>query len=547
MDQFVNKTPNSAPNGFGLRGMVPDPTNVESKNETLFLPTRNSSSSIVDATLGQYAHSVHHGRPHAAATSNLAQESDAFEVAWEKDGRDPLCPHNISKPRKWLIVAVISFASLCVACASSIYTGTYQQMEAEFHNSRIISVLGLSTYVLGIGIGPMFLGPLSEFYGRRPLYVLSWTAYLLWHIPQAASNHIAISLVFRFMSGFSGSTFFTVPGGTIGDLFTKEELQAPMALFSIAPFLGPSLGPLIGGFINYNVDWRWTYYVLAIWAFALWWCIFFLVPETYHPILLKMKARRLRKEKKDDRFFAPIEKVKRSVWRAIAISSLRPFQLLAFEPMCLSLSLFSALLLGILYLFFGTFPLIFGTTYDFNQWQSGLAFIGIMICMLFGVATDPIWRRIRADLINKHDRETGVENSSEPEFRLPPAILGSLLVPIGLFMFAWSARPWVHWIVPIIGSAIFGAGNALILTGIFTFLVEAYPLYAASTLAANSFVRNLFAAGLPLFGNQMYKKMGYPWASSLLAFLTLALMPLPYVFFFYGKKIRANSRHAKRY
>jgi multidrug resistance protein len=159
-------------------------------------------------------------------------------------------------------------------------------MEAEFHNRRVFSVLGLSAYVLGIGIGPMFLGPLSEFYGRRPLYLLSWIAYLLWQIPQAASNHIAISLVFRFLSGFSGSTFFTVPGGSIGDLFTKDELQAPMALFSIAPFLGPSLGPLIGGFINYNVDWRWTYYILIIWAFALWWCIFFLVPETYRKYTL---------------------------------------------------------------------------------------------------------------------------------------------------------------------------------------------------------------------------------------------------------------------
>jgi hypothetical protein len=138
--------------------------------------------------------------------------------------------------------------------------------------------------------------------------------------------------------------------------------------------------------------------------------------------------------------------------------SVRPFQLLAFEPMCLSLSLFSALLLGILYLFFGTFPLIFGTTYGFNQWQSGLAFIGIMISMLFGLATEPIWRRTRVYLMEKHDRETGVENISEPEFRLPPAILGSLLVPIGLFMFAWTSRPWIHWIVPIIGSAIFGAG-----------------------------------------------------------------------------------------
>ncbi|KAL5592415.1 hypothetical protein FOBRF1_013441 [Fusarium oxysporum] len=451
--------PDSPPGGRTIDG--PSSTSPESKNKSLVQLARNSSSSIADAIPDQYGPNVQEGQPDAI-TSDSTQEIDIFEVAWDNDGADPLCPHNISQPRKWIIVAIISFASLssaASACASSIYTASYQQMEAEFHNRRVFSVLGLSAYVLGIGIGPMFLGPLSEFYGRRPLYLLSWTAYLLWQIPQAASNHIAISLVFRFLSGFSGSTFFTVPGGSIGDLFTKDELQAPMALFSIAPFLGPSLGPLIGGFINYNVDWRWTYYVLIIWVFALWWCIFFLVPETYHPILLKQKARRLRKERNDDRFFAPIEKVKRSVLRAIAMSSVRPFQLLAFEPMCLTLSLFSALLLGILYLFFGTFPLIFGTTYGFNQWQSGLAFIGIMISMLFGVATDPIWRRIRVYLIEKHDRETGVENISEPEFRLPPAILGSLLVPIGLFMFAWTSRPWIHWIVPIIGSAIFGAGS----------------------------------------------------------------------------------------
>ncbi|KAG6311175.1 hypothetical protein E4U22_002882, partial [Claviceps purpurea] len=264
------------------------------------------------------------------------------------------------------------------------------------------------------------------------------------------------------------------------------------------------------------------------------------------PILLQKKAKNLRKKTGDDRWTAPADKVQRSVVRAIGQSLLRPFQLLIFEPMCLNLCLFSAILLGILYLFFGAFPLVFGgANHGFNAWQIGLSFTGIMVGMVLGVMTDPLWYRVRSKLVDKLEAETGVQGASEPEFRLPPAIMGSLLVPAGIFMFGWSSFPWVHWIVPIIGSCIFAVGNVLVFTSIFTFLVDAYPLYAASALAANAFVRCIFAAAFPLFGVQMYEKLGYQWASSLLAFLTVVMLPFPYIFFRYGKQIRRKSRYAK--
>lgn len=154
-------------------------------------------------------------------------------------------------------------------------------MEAHFGNSRIVSVLGLSTFVLGIAFGPMFFSPLSEFYGRRPIYLVSWTLYVIWIIPQAVARNVATIIVGRFLDGFAGSTFLAVSGGTVGDLFTKEELQYPMAIFSLSPFIGPCIGPILGGFINYNVNWRWTYYVLLIWGGVLLAAIIFLVPETY--------------------------------------------------------------------------------------------------------------------------------------------------------------------------------------------------------------------------------------------------------------------------
>jgi multidrug resistance protein len=154
-------------------------------------------------------------------------------------------------------------------------------MENEFGNSRIISVLGLSTFVLGIAFGPMVFGPMSEFYGRRPIYLIAWTTFFLFIFPEAFGKNIETIVVCRFFGGFAGSTFLAVSGGTVGDLFQKQELQAPMAMFALAPFLGPTTGPVAGGFINYHVDWRWTYYAFLIWSFLLLLGIVFLVPETY--------------------------------------------------------------------------------------------------------------------------------------------------------------------------------------------------------------------------------------------------------------------------
>ncbi|KAM0252872.1 hypothetical protein ACHAQJ_007502 [Trichoderma viride] len=508
-------------------------------------PSTRNSTRQVDRVVSQngYGVSDEHNNEKALEAGQL--DKDPYEVGWDDGDNDPLNPRSFSKARKWLIVLIVASGSLTVTCASSIYTSTYTQMEAEFHNVREVSDLGLSTFVLGIALGPMLLSPLSEFFGRRPIYLVSWTMYLIWLIPEAVAKNIATVIVTRFFDGLAGSAFLTVSGGTVGDLFAKNELQLPMAAFTIAPFIGPSVGPLLGGFINYFTHWRWTYYVLLIWAGVMFFAIAFIVPETYHPILLRNKARQMRKETGDDRWLAPTEKVQKTVTQAIVISLQRPFQLLMFEPILLFLCLFTAILLGILYLFFGAFPLVFGTNHGFNLWQIGLSFVGIGVGMIIGVLADPVWNRVRNRLIAKLEQETGVPGSSEPEFRLPSAIVGSVLVPIGIFMFGWTTYASVHWIVPIIGSAIFGVGNMFVFMGVFTFLVDAYPTYAASALAANAFVRCSFAAVFPLFGTQMYKKLGDQWASSLLAFLTLAMMPFPYIFFKYGKKIRSNSRFAK--
>ncbi|RSL67627.1 hypothetical protein CEP53_002882 [Fusarium sp. AF-6] len=506
---------------------------------------RNPSKSVDDPS------GLESGTPadFSEETTEAGNEDDSgpdctsFEVSWDGE-KDPMNPRNMSVFHKWVIVTIVCTSSLCVTCASSIYTTTYAQMNAEFHVSNIVATLGLSTFVMGIALGPLLTSPLSEYYGRRPIYLVSWAMFTIWTIPSAVAQNIETMIIVRFFAGFAGSTFLSVAGGTVGDVFLRSEIQKPMSLVSLAPFIGPAIGPAIGGFINYNTNWRWTWYVMIIWAVVLMLSIIFFAPETYHPILLRAKARKLRKETGNDAYQAPMENTTKSIRTTLKLSLLRPFQLLFLEPMCLCLDLYSAILLGILYLFFGAFPLVFRTNHDMNLWQAGLTWLGIMVGLLVAAGSTPIWANIRAKLLKQHEKETGQTGGSEPEFRLPPAILGAILIPCGLFWFAWTTYSSIHWIVPIIGSAVFGCGTLLVFTGIFTFLVDAYPKYAASALAANSFARCSFAAAFPLFGIQMYEKLGFQWASSLLAFLTLAMAPFPYLFFKHGKTLRAKSKFA---
>ncbi|KNG89065.1 MFS transporter [Aspergillus nomiae NRRL 13137] len=463
---------------------------------------------------------------HDSDPSNTIDRRASVEIIqWDED--DPAHPFKRSLMRRWLTVVIISLCSLCVACTSSIYTTTYDQLLHEFHCSQEVATLGLSLFVFGMGFGPLILGPLSELYGRRVIFLSSFTFFLIWLVPCAVARNIQTLLISRFFNGFAGSAFLSVAGGAVGDMFPRHQLAAPMMIYTASPFVGPELGPLLGGFINQYTNWRWTFYTLLIWAATMLVSIYFCVPETHHPALLTRKAREIRKKTGNPWPLGPSENSNVPVSTLILRSIVRPVMLLTLEPMCLNLCIYSALLLGILYLFFGAFQMVFQSVYGFELWQRGLTFLGLLVGMVLAILSDPFWHRNYKRLEKNHHIQNPEASGFEPEWRLPPAIAGAPLVTIGLFIFSWTIYPGIHWIVPMIGSALFGAGTILVFSGIFTFLVEAYPRYAASALAANSFTRSTFAGAFPLFGTQMYNKLGLHWASCLLAFLTLAMVPFP--------------------
>ncbi|EIW83607.1 MFS general substrate transporter [Coniophora puteana RWD-64-598 SS2] len=445
----------------------------------------------------------------------------------------------MSNFRKWVMVVVISSASLCATCASSIASFTEAGEVDAFRVSKEVTILGISMYMVGLGTGPLLVGPLSEVYGRNIVYRLSYIFFFAFTFPVAFAPNIATFLVFRVLTGFASSAFLSVAGGSVSDMFSNYNVANPMAFYTMSPFIGPVVGPMYSGLINQHLDWRWTYRIQIIWIFIELVMLFVFVRETYVPVLLKGKAARMRKETGDGRFYAPLDRRDGSLVGAIFVSCYKPFELMIYERMALLLNIWTALLLGILYLTLQAFPFIFEKNHGFNMQSTGLSFAGIGLGMILAFLAQLVYNKVSAP---KTAAKYG--GNPPPEVRLIIGMAGAVLCPISLFWLAFTTYRSVHWIVPIIASILLGTGSLFVFTSVFTYLVTAYRPLAASALASNSALRSAFAAAFPLFAGAMYNKLGTVGATALLAGLTTIMAPLPFVFFRIGTRLRQNSRFA---
>ncbi|KAK6460780.1 multidrug resistance protein 10 [Scheffersomyces coipomensis] len=474
---------------------------------------------------------------------------DPYLVTFDGGDDDKEDASRLSNFHKWIIVLIISLGSLCVTSISSSWSLVSDQIMEDFHISQEVSTLGISLYIWGLGTGGMFLSPISEFHGRKLVYIMGISLTLAFQFLTAFSSNIGGVLFGRFMSGFAGSSFMSVASGSFSDLFkarknsgsgdANKDLALALVLYSVSPFIGPCTGPLIAGFVSQHMIYNWTFFILIMWTAVVLFLVICFVPETYEPVLLVKKAKRLRNETGDDKYYAPLERVNVTLYESVIVSSRRPFLLIFKDNMTMALCFYTGFTLAVVYMFFVAFPYIFSTVYNFSLEQQGMSFIGLMVGMVStSIISPPIINRNYSRLLAKHN---GV---SKPEFRFIPLMAGVFIVPIGLFIIAWTSYAHVHWIAPIIGSAVYGVGTILVFNGIFAYTVEAYRLYAASAMATNSFIRSLMSGVFPLFGIQMYEGMGIQWATTLLALFACVLIPIPFVFYKYGERLRAKSPYA---
>ncbi|KAH7130283.1 MFS multidrug transporter-like protein [Dendryphion nanum] len=451
---------------------------------------------------------------------------------------DPDNPLNWPLGRKLYHVIVPGLFGFAVTFGTSVFTPSVFDISREFNISRTAAIVGLSLYTLGLAFGPAFSAPLSEKHGRKIVYMVSSPVFMLFTLGAGFSQSLGSLLVCRFFAGLTGSPALAVGAGTNADLFPMRQRAAVSAVFLMAPFMGPSLGPVVGGFAAQHKGWRWSQ-----------WCMLFVtipiflmaipMKETYKPVLLKRRAKRAG--------IAPPKLPAASfsvALGAFAQNFVRPLHMLCIEPVVFFLSLYTAFAFAILFLLFAAIPFVFQRPpYNFTISQSGLTFIAIGIGVLLAAMTSLVIDRMIYQKFARKAIEQG-QTHAQPEHRLYNAMIGSLGIPVGLFWFAWTADRGDFWAIPIVATVPFAWGNLCLFTSAALYLTDVYGARnGASAIAANGIMRYTLGAVFPLFAVQMYSKLGIGWATSLLGFLSILMLPIPWVLYKWGPAIRKRSHY----
>ncbi|PKY00149.1 MFS general substrate transporter [Aspergillus campestris IBT 28561] len=477
---------------------------------------------------GAVTHDVlHHQYP------GTGTDDDPYQVSWVPN--DPRNPLEFRTGPRWAICGLASIATLTVALGSSTYSGGTEQIREEFHTNQEVTLLGISMWVLGFALGPMVWAPLSEVYGRRPISILSALGLTIFTTGSVGAKNIQTLVILRFFAGSLGSSPMAVSGSIIADTFPPIVRGLGSNIYAVAAFIGPALGPIIGSYLASAAGWRWDQGLLAIAAGILLFTNVICLPETYAPVLLHARAARL--SALTGQHYTPLSPTNNnnntiSLKSKLQTALARPFSLLIHEPIVLFLSLYSAIIYGILYLFFAAYPIVFHS--------NSLPFLAILIGNIISIAlTIPTFYSYRR-------RSLASPTPLPPETRLPPSFPGCILLPISLFWFAFTANNTEN--NPMVTAAAglpFGFAIVSVYMPILSYLIDTYgPRYAASAIAVNALLRSLFGAVFPLFTPVMYARLGVTWASTVPAFLALACVPLPFVFWTFGKRVRRRCRFA---
>lgn len=455
---------------------------------------------------------------------------------------DPANPQNWSNKKRGFVASVIGLYTFAVYTGSAIYTTSTLGVIDHFGVSHLDATLPLSLYVLAYGIGPLLFAPLSEIprVGRSPVYIVTFFIFLILSIPTAAVNSFAGLLVLRFLQGFFGSPCLANGGATLQDMYSLLKLPYALTLWVSAAYCGPSIGPLISGYAVQAKGWRWSLWEIVWIAAPVFIVMFILVPETSTPNILLRRAARLRKLTGDSRLRSQSEIDEKGLnpTSVLVNALIKPIEITIKDPAIAFVNVYTSLVYGIYYSFFEVFPLVYPVMYHFSNPSIGIVFLCILVACSIGVAVyvSYLYFYLVPDII-KHGMRA-------QESRLVPALFGSFGPPIGLFLFAWTANPDIHWIASVIGITIYGTTVFVVMQCIFVYVPLSYPQYAASLFAGNDFFRSALACGSILFAQPLFNNLGVARGTSLLAGLsTLGVIGM-FTLYFTGAKLRSRSKFA---
>ncbi|EHK21932.1 uncharacterized protein TRIVIDRAFT_191828 [Trichoderma virens Gv29-8] len=379
------------------------------------------------------------------------------------------------------------------------------------------SELGLALYVLAYSVGPLIFGPLTEIpaIGRNPVYYLTFIVFFALSFPAATINSFGGLLAVRFFAGFFGSVGIAIGGASIGDIFTVLYFPYGLGWWVLSFWAGPAIGPTFAGFAAMAKGWRWPLWEIVLICAVMAIFLLALTPETSSSNILLRRSD------------------------VLIAALIRPFEITIKDPSIFFVNLYTALTYAIYFTFFEVFPLVFPPFYGFNLGQTGLAFLACEVGSILALIL--YFAYLHLYMIPDNIRN----GFREQEHRLLPAIFGSFVLPVGLFIFAWTARASIHWIVPLIGVAIFVLGQYMVIQGLFMYVPVSYPQYAASIFTGNDLIRSAVATGCILAARPMFINLGVHKGVTVLAGLSIIGIIGTLLMYKYGKSLRAKSKFAQ--
>ncbi|KAH8697387.1 major facilitator superfamily domain-containing protein, partial [Talaromyces proteolyticus] len=459
-------------------------------------------------------------------------------VTWDGPD-DPTNPYNWSSRRKIAMAITISLGQLVCLMTTSVVAPALPQMASDLRLGESETQISFSIFVLGQAFGPFLIGPLSEVFGRKPMWIGGNIFYIVWNTLCPVGKSKAMLVVGRFLAGAGASSGVNLSGPIMADMYRKEDRGKSLAIATLFPYLGPALGPIVGGLVSQHVSWPWLFWVMSIFDAVVVISGFLIVRESFKPILLQRKEADLRRKgatiatNEND----PSEQ---NLLPKIRASLIRPLRLLLTRPIIQILALIMALGFGIYVLVLSFFARVFIDQYNESATTSSLQYISIALGST--LATQAGGRLMDIVYSRLHARQPD-GTPAPPEFRVPLLLVGVFLLPVGLFWLGWSAQDHIKWIMVDIGAVIFTAGDFLASQAALAYLLDEFPNHSASAGAAVRMLSNILGFAFPLFAPQLYDKLGYGWGNSLLAFVWIVIaIPVPVVLWFWGTNIRPIGR-----
>lgn len=450
-------------------------------------------------------------------------------------------PKNWSSAKKVWVVAVVCFITTTMYLSSSVFVPGTEQMMEELNTSRVKVTLLLTTFLLGFAVAPAILSPLSEHppVGRSAIYITAIALFCVLQVPTALVHTIEKMAGLRLLAGMAAAPSLAIGGATIGDTISHRHVPYAIAVWSAAAIAGPALGPFIGSLFATLVGWRWNFWFLCIVSGCSLTVFALTLPETSSSTILHRRAQRLRALTGNNHIRTAHEMHAKRTFKDLLITiTWRPIDIMLSEPIVLSIDIYMAFIYTVFNSWFEAVPIVFNEFYKFAPIPGGTVYFAVVFggllagaCYLFII---PLINRSKNPAIEKF---------------LLPAFFGSFFLPIGLFIFSWGASTHTHWIAPIISMAIFTYGAYFIFQSMFSYLAKGFPRYLASVYAGNALLRSVLAAVFPLFTPAMYHNLAlknFPVAlgGTIWAIVSVGLIAIPFVLYFYGTRLRGRSKFA---